>query len=339
MKAKVKSKLNLENRNKLEDVIPLKTPYLLYLDPSSLCNFKCEFCPSGHKHLVDNAGYKRSIMDFDLFKKIIDDLDEFENPIKVLRMNKIGEPLMNKKIVEMVDYAKKSGRVEYIDFATNGGLFDREIMKGLIDAKIDRINFSVEGMNAQHYKKYCKVDFDFDKFVENIKWLYSNKGNCEIVIKIPSNYLTEQEKKDFYETFGNYCDRIFIENLTSIWPGFEITDYCDIPIEETSQYGEDQVDKDVCSYIFYTLVVNADGTVSACCPDWEQKLIWGDTKTQSLKEIWNSKILRDFQIQHLKGDRVKNETCGQCKHIKFCQVDNIDPHKDKILKQMGVVNV
>ena len=32
------------NRNKLEEVIPLDTPYSLAIDPSNVCNFKCEFC-------------------------------------------------------------------------------------------------------------------------------------------------------------------------------------------------------------------------------------------------------------------------------------------------------
>ena len=47
MKAEIKSKLNLDQRVALQEVIPLETPFLLYVDPSSACNFRCQFCPTG----------------------------------------------------------------------------------------------------------------------------------------------------------------------------------------------------------------------------------------------------------------------------------------------------
>lgn len=334
MKAKIKSKLDLENRVPLQDVIPLETPFLIYLDPSSLCNFHCQFCPSGHKDLIKQAGYKRNIMDLELFYDFIDKLKEFSKPIKVLRMNKIGEPFLNKNLEEMIRYAKKSGRVEYVDFATNAALLTKERSLNIIEAGVDRINISIEGVNKEQYAKYCRVDIDFDSLIESVKFLYENKKNCEITIKIPGNYLNEEDKQRFFEIFGNYCDRIFIENLTSIWPAFDIQEYSDIKISNESQYKQEQEDKDICSYIFYSAVINADGTVSACCPDWEQKLIVGDLNTQSLKEIWTSPEFNNLRLQHLEGKRCQNKTCGACGHIKYCQVDNIDPHRDLILNKL-----
>ena len=32
-------------RTPLEKVLPLKAPYVLYIDPCGLCNFNCNFCP------------------------------------------------------------------------------------------------------------------------------------------------------------------------------------------------------------------------------------------------------------------------------------------------------
>ncbi|GAI93190.1 unnamed protein product, partial [marine sediment metagenome] len=54
-------------------------------------------------------------MDFELYKKIIDDLKEFDAPLKVLRLYKDGEPLLNNRFADMVRYAKGSGVVKYID--------------------------------------------------------------------------------------------------------------------------------------------------------------------------------------------------------------------------------
>ena len=161
MKAEYKSKLNLENRVALQDVIPLQTPFLLYADPSSCCNFRCGFCPTGYKNLVEQAGYKRTVMDFDIFKKAVDGLSEFPDPIKVMRMNKVGEPLLNPNLSEMIKYAKNSKRINYIDFATNGALLTEELSEKIIDAGLDRLNVSIEGVTSEQYEHFCHAKVDF----------------------------------------------------------------------------------------------------------------------------------------------------------------------------------
>lgn len=338
MKAKVKSKLKLEDRVLLQDVIPLNTPFLIYVDPSSLCNFKCKFCPTGHKDLIKESTYKRNTLDFELFKKFILGLGEFETPLKVLRMNKIGEPLLNKNLIQMIKFAKNSGFVEYIDLATNGSLFSKELMQELVSSGLDRLNISVEGINKQHYLENALVHFDFEHFVDNIKWLYANKNECEITIKIPGNYLNDEQKKEFLDTFGNYCDSIFIEELAPIWPQFDLEQRAEVKIQsDKGQYQQVLTNKDICSFIFYSLAVNSDGTVSACCPDWDQKLIVGDLHNESIYEIWNSEKLKALQFQHLNGHRCKNEVCNNCGHLMYAQVDNLDPYREQILNNLKKV--
>ncbi len=335
MKAEIKSKLNLENRVSLQEAIPVRTPFLLYLDPSSLCNFKCQFCPMGHAHMTSTLSYKRQCMDFALFQKVIDDLQAFEDNIKVLRMNKIGEPLMNKHVVRMVEYAKKSGKIDSIDFATNAALLTKDISLGLVQAGLDKLNISIEGVHAEHYKKYCSAKVNFESIVENIKFLYENKQDMQIYIKIPSNYISVEEQEEFLRIFGNSCDNIFVENLTSIWPNFDINTASEhIRVEDTGQYGLSAEEKEVCTYIFYSMVINASGTVSACCPDWEEKLIIGDVTKQSLSAIWQGQALKKLQLQHLQGQRKENSICGNCGHIAYCQIDNIDMYKDMLAEKI-----
>ena len=49
MKAQIKPRINLEGRTKLETVIPLETPFVVFVDPSSGCNFKCTYCPTSFR--------------------------------------------------------------------------------------------------------------------------------------------------------------------------------------------------------------------------------------------------------------------------------------------------
>jgi len=334
MTTKLKSKLNRENRVALQDVIPLASPFLLYVDPSSACNFKCQFCPTGHKDLVKESEYARSTLNYGVFKKVIDDLGEFEKPLKVLRMNKIGEPTLNKNLAKMIAYAKQSGSVESIDLATNAAILSRESMVELVEAGLNRLNISVEGVSREQYLERAKVDMDFEQFVEKIKWFFAHKGDCEITIKIPGNYLSGEQKDYFIDLFGNYCDRIFIEDLAPIWPSFDIENRAEIKLNENfGQYQQPLEQKEICTYIFYALAVNADGSVSACCPDWNQKLVVGDVKEETLKDIWNSDKLNALRLQHLEGKRSANVTCRDCGHLRYAQVDNIDQFGKRLLEK------
>src|SRR5579862_2439060 len=197
MKARLEPRINLQGRTPLETVIPLATPFIIFTDPASSCNFKCTFCPTGHRDMIAETGRYQGVMKLDVFKKIIDDLGEFDKPIKVLRMYKDGEPFLNKRLADMIAYAKRSKRVDYIDTTTNGTFLSPERLGPVLEAGIDKINISVDGMTEETYIKFTGFKFDFRKFVENVKWLYDNKGNCEVVSRYRANSLPKPSARSF----------------------------------------------------------------------------------------------------------------------------------------------
>ena len=332
----IKSKLNLNNRVKLQDVIPLKEPFLIYIDPSSSCNFKCNFCPTGHKDLLKSGNYKRNIMDFDLFKNVIDQIAQFDSNLKTLRLNKIGEPTLNKHLPEMIKYAKKTKKINWIDFATNGFRLTNEFSKKIIESDVDRINISLEGISAEDYLKNAKIKIDFKEFIANLEYLFKEKRNTEILIKIPDNLVPTDDKKNYFlNTFGNICDLIFIEQLSPIWPNFDLEQRSGHKISNIGQYKMPKMNNDVCSVIFYSMTINSDGTVSACCSDWNQELIIGNINENSLKEIWESEKLKILQKLHLLKKRNSHSTCATCNHPNTAQIDQIDNYAQKILKNLN----
>ena len=331
MKAQLKPRINLEGRTPLQDVIPLSTPFVVFVDPASACNFLCPFCPTGHRDMIDETGRFQGVMKLPLFQKIIDDLGEFEKPIKVLRMYKDGEPFLNKNLAKMIAYAKKGGFIEYIDTTTNGSLMTPERLGPVLDAGLDKINISVDGMNRDQYKEFTGFDFDFDAFVENVKWLYANKGQCEVVVKIPGDLISESQRQEFLDTFGDYCDRIFIENFAPCWPEFDVEAHTGIKITQ-GIYQQPIKPTDTCPYIFYSMSVNADGLISSCFLDWGRKLIIGDANEQTLKSIWHGNRMNALRRQHLEGKRLANPVCSQCGQLSHCLPDNIDAYRTDLLQ-------
>lgn len=333
MKAQIKPRINQEGRTRLEEVIPLATPFVLFVDPSSACNFRCKFCPSGDTRLIRETGRWQGTMDIDLYKKIIHDLKEFDEPLKVLRLYKDGEPFLNPNFAEMVRCAKESGVARSIDTTTNGSLLDPERMKPVLDAGLDRINISVDGLSEEQFLEFTGVKVDFDKFVDNIRRLYEMKGSCEILVKIAGDFLSQEDKEKFFRTFGDCADRIFIENVAPCWPEFDVAERLDVSLDK-GIYDQPISEVQTCPYIFYSLSVNSDGSVSLCFLDWARKLVLGDLKTESLKEIWNGSRLFQHRVEHLEGKRKLNEVCGMCGQLTHCLPDNIDPYAETLLERI-----
>ena len=330
MKAEIKPRIELEGRTKLETVIPLSVPFTVFVDPSDVCNFQCKFCPSGNKRLLKEVHRKPRLMDFELFKKIINDISELERPIKVLRLYKDGEPLLNPKFPEMISYAKERNCALQIDTTTNGSLMSPAMNLRIIETGLDRINISINGISEHHYKQFTNYKLDFARYVDNIRHFYEHKKDCLVCVKICGDVLSDEEKDRFLDIFGDISDRIFIEHIAPCWPEYEMHD-----IEVNRKigiYGQPIEEVIICPYIFYSLSVNSDGTASLCFLDWARKLIVGDLKKESFKEVWNGRLLFEYRKLHLLKKRKDHPVCGACGQLSHCLPDNIDPYAEMLLK-------
>jgi len=329
MKAKIKPRIQMENRVPLKDHIPLSTPWVIFVDPSDICNFNCRFCPSGDLELMRKVGRKITVMDFDLYKKVIDDICDFDKPIKVLRLYKDGEPLLNARFADMVKYAKDSGCAERIDTTTNASMLDPERNLKIINAGLDRINISIEGVNAEQYLWLSNYRIDFDELVSNIKHFYDNRNGCEMIIKINGDLIKAEDKEKFYEIFGDICDGIFIEHAMGCWYEFDMGG-----IKQNDKfgiYGQPIKEVEVCPYVFYSMSINSNGTASACFLDWARKLLIGDVKTESVKDIWYGERLAEYQKLFLEKKRNEHPICSKCSQLSHGQPVDLDDEAKRLL--------
>ncbi|MDD3138138.1 MAG: radical SAM protein [Lachnospiraceae bacterium] len=330
----IESNIVNTNRHKLEDVIPLSTPYSLAIDPSNLCNFKCKFCAM--QASKEKQNYKKQCMELSLFKKIIDDINGFPDKLKVLRLSAQGEPLLNKDLPEMIRYAKKKEVAEYIEIVTNGSRLNPILNQELIDSGVDRIRISIEAVDEEGYLEIAGVKIDLQNFIRNIKDLHIRSGEkCEIYIKIVDAAVKEPHQKEkFKAEFSGICDRIWIDNIIPLWSDFEeLTQNFDI-LNDKGVHGQKIQKVEICPFSFYNLIINPDGQVTVCCADWKRKLVVGDLKIESMMNVWNGDKLRNFWVDMLNGNRKKYEMCRKCLLPSYDCNDNIDAYAEQILSRI-----
>ena len=337
MKAKQIPRIDIHDRYELKNALPLRTPYVIYIDPCDTCNFRCKFCPSGNLELMKKTkGRGHGPMDFEVYKDIIDSLKDFPDPVRVIRLYKEGEPLVNPQFADMVRYAKESPKVLRVDTTTNASLLTPERSLEIIDAGLDRLNISVEGINAQQYRDFSGHKMDYQKFVDNIAFFYDHKGNCEMNIKINGDILTPEQEEVFYCTFGNITDGINVERTIEYWPKFN-----DMKVEfdeEVSLLGGKSREVMVCPYVFYEMCINSDATYSLCRFDWNHAMILDQhvSYPPTPKKIWDSIVLWRFQEQFLKKERKMMTvlSCPKCGILKQGVPEDLDEFTEEILDEM-----
>ena len=337
MKARIIPRIDLHDREELRRALPLRTPYVIHIDPCDVCNFHCRFCPSGDGALMQKTtGRGFGPMKYDTYCSIVDSLAEFDDPIRVLRLYKEGEPLLHPRFADMVRYAKASGHCLRVDTTTNASLLTPELSLAIVDAGLDRINISVEGVNARQYRDFSGVTLDYDRFVENIAFFHAHKGGCEMNIKINGDTLTPEQEAKFYADFGDITDGISVEHTIDYWPKFDgmRVDYD----EGVSLLGGQAGEVQVCPYVFYEMCINSDGSYSLCRFDWnhamplQQHVSFPPTP----RKIWDSITLWNFQQSFLRKERkmLSVLSCPKCGILKQGVPEDLDAYAEEILDNM-----
>ncbi len=319
-------------RSVLANLLPLDTPFLVQIFPIYACNFKCNYCiyslpKNQHGYISDKIS-----MDMNVYKKCIDDIANFPNKVKMLRFAGIGEPLLHKEIAEMVRYAKMKNIAESVDVITNGLLLNEELSLALIDAGLDRLRISIQGLSAEKYKKLSGVDIDFDLFVKKIEYFYKNRGNTKVYIKIIDCALeNDEEAKKFFEIFGDISDYIAIEHLTPAVDGIDYTKLAGDKNLDLTQNGAPILDANICSQPFYMIQINPDGNIVPCC-SFTYPIVIGNAIEKSVTEIWDSPKFKEFRRKMLDGVKNASDVCSKCKTYKYgiYKEDILDEYAEKL---------
>lgn len=304
----------------LVNLLPLATPLTLHIDPSSACNLRCEFCPTGHPDLIRQFGKPTAMMEFGLFKKIVADLKQFPDRLMRLHLYKDGEPLLNDALPLMVAHAKTADIAYSVETTTNGLLLTEEVGCRLAKAGLDRIRISLQHVDAAGYWSLTKRRIDtnvlFARVRGAIAQLRLHNPSCRVHVKLLDTGLTVEQIATFVDAFGAVADDIHVDALM----GWTHGDMFDFTLGKGPQTGMNSetplnVKRLVCSQPFYTMAINAGGMVSVCCVDWAQAATVGHVAQERLRDIWFGERMRTFRMLHLEGRRWENSACATCSYI------------------------
>jgi len=278
----------------------LYAPMRLWVEPTSFCNLKCPMCTS--KDIPeDQIGY----MDWDLYKKIIDEAKGFVHDINLFLG---GESLFHKRLPDMIRYAKDNGIGTRL--STNVTVLTKDKTKALLDAGLDFIIFSFDGYEKEVYEK-IRINANFEKTLGNIRGFLEEKkrrgsGKPYVVFQVIEFNRDDSEKRN---AFLKGLDGLPIDKLSLIAPhtfGGKISQNGD---KKFRKVGRKYVP---CTFLWYSMSIKWDGTVVPCCVDLAGDMPLGDVRKESLLKIWNGQGLIELREKIASGKYTDVPLCRGC---------------------------
>lgn len=276
---------------KLED-----RPYHVSLELTSICNAKCIMCP---RH---NMEREMKVMDFNLFKKIINECAE----LGVIRfgLNGYGEIFTAKKYYsQYIDYLQEKIPHAVILINTNGSLMWEEQAQYLIDKKIDTVHIDIDGATQKTFE-LIREKLNFEDVVDNVKRLVSLKrAQGKIYPKVRVGMIiqkeNEHEYKAHYDMWKDIADYTSGDHMVS-------------RLSSVPKYTNEKVIGHPCSLPYFELNIWSDGNVVMCCDDWNAEEKMGNAMTSSVKELWSNEKFKKVRKLHQEGRAGELSTCSKC---------------------------
>ena len=194
----------------------LKFPEVVSIESSSHCNADCIMCP---RELLTRS---KGNMPIELYHKVIDECAAYKRQLRLIQPFMFGEPFINKRLVEMIQYTKSKIPTVPVNVSTNGSLINPSKAQEIIDSGLDKINIDIDGATKETFED-VRIGLDYEQVASNARYLMDLKRKTgatvpEITVTIINMDRTADEIEAFREQWGAAADHVVVQSYTT-WTG------------------------------------------------------------------------------------------------------------------------
>lgn len=302
--------------------------YSATVDITTRCNLRCKHCRT------EEINYDLSLEEVELIAQ------KLAHPQRRIVFLSGGEPLIRSDIVQVVSIFKKY--IPCVCINTNSLLLNENLLNGLIDAGLNYIQVSLDGVRETH--DYMRGAGNFDKAIEKLRLINSKKIKLHISCCISMLNINSMHEfaKELLVTNGIKVDILgfkrFIpknemagkynlgkEGLQKLYKNFEevqkefssITKIV-VDFPQKNIFDVDNVTQIMkkynltcsgCSAATGGPCIRPDGSVSPCSLLYVNS---GNIFEKSLEEIYISTPFVEICNRNIKGK------CGECQYRLIC---------------------
>ena len=273
-------------------------PLHVDIETTNLCDLKCIMCERKDMKRPKGA------MSMELFKSIIRQCDEIG--VDSVKLALWGEPFLNPRLVDMVRWARENSSL-ILQCNTNANLMTPGKSRGLVRAGLDQLSISIDGVTKETYES-IRVGGNYERVMANVHHLMDVKkemgaGKPCVTLQIIRMSRNEHEIAEFVEYWKKKADRIAVTNIGVTAGSREVLS---LSLREHKRTG-----RRPCSQLWQRLSVYWDGTVNACCNDFDGFLTIGRIDKDHLQDLWHGKDVSELRERHKRCD-FQGLVCDEC---------------------------
>jgi radical SAM protein with 4Fe4S-binding SPASM domain len=283
----------LSNRYRYPDF-----PDQVYVELTNACNARCTVCAT------PTMLRKRTVMSFDLFRKIIDECGE-RGARRILPFLH-GESLLVPGVLDYLRYIRKAAPRSHLNLTTNGSRLDAEIAEGLLSEDLlDSLIISVDGADKATFEA-IRRGLSFDEVRENtLRFVRRRNELGKKSPRVSVAMVTVDQNRDSREEFRRVWQEVDDVNFSVYfnWGG------------KLDNRGRAAYKLNFCERLYHYITILADGRVALCCFDSEAAYTVGDLNRQSIHEVWHAAVFQEKREWLYRRDFEKLELCARCDYI------------------------
>lgn len=305
----------------------LEYPVMVAVETTNKCNATCWFCPitEGSKRpptddasLVqlgkkaqpvpaaapeDDVTFKLmqrplGYMEDALFEKIIDDCTQF--PLRRIEPYLHGEPFMDRKICDRIEYINKKLPRTEVHIFTNGSLLTKKTVDRLKELRLASMVIS---LNTAREDKYNAImGLDWRKTLANLERVAAeNRTDKPVAERFVMRMTAPKETSDAeIASFRSLAKRMGARAVIVSLHNYKGDINSERPVPQFPCYFVNDLD------ILY------NGRTALCCMDHDGEYTWGDVSKHSVLEVFNSTEAKRYRNLMREDRRSELTPCNTC---------------------------
>lgn len=294
-----------------------REPVIYNIETTNACNMRCKMCPR-----TTMMTRKVETINIELFDRIVNQIRPFtkerwsiwqafveekygidrndmgENHFflhiipKVLVLHGYGDPLLDKKMPERIRKLTEKGFTSY--FSCNPANIDIEKNVEMFKSGLGYIKYSIESIDDFLHKEIRGEASNFSESYRRIVRLLEEKAkhSYETTIVITMLDLKRQGQQDDFRklkrAFADFDVYIYLKSQDQQW-------------YQDKNEGTNSVHwQEYCQFPWSSMTIKSNGESVMCVEDFNNEIILGDAKKESLDDIWNGNKYAQLRSDHFE---------------------------------------
>jgi len=291
-------------------------PTTLQIEPvNGICTARCTMCafPTWTR-----KPHRMSMKDYTV---ILERFMPYREHLQYLSLQGFGESLLDSQIAEKVREAKRLG-FKGIGFATNCTELNAETSTKLLDAGIDTLICSIDGITKESHEA-IRIGTNYEEIVDNVLNFIDVRNLYHYDAKVIIRFIRQKANAHEWEEFKAYWEAQLRPSDAVV--SFDIVD-CDSKVK-------DFADKDVsdgadvpceCDQLYQRIIVLSNGNIVLCCADDNDVFSLGRVFITDPIEIYNNATFTHHREMMRLGKVNLLHLC------KTCTIPRSQKLKDKV---------